>query len=56
MWELLLAGLEIRVGSRKAGQEITGQGKVRTRLELLLWGVLEGLGGPGIDRKEDGGV
>lgn len=29
MWELLLVGLEIRGGSRKAGQEITGQGKVR---------------------------
>lgn len=36
MWELLVVGLEIRVGSRKAGQEITGQGRSQGQPEAFL--------------------
>lgn len=51
MWELLFVGLEIRGGSSKAGQEISGQGKARGSLEPFLLrcprkgsAVLEGVG------------
>lgn len=60
MWDLLFVGLEIRGGSSKAGQEITGQGKVRSSLEPFLLGcprngsaVLEVWGVPGTEGRED---